>query len=70
MVFVQMISMCDICAQRFTWDCEDRRPREDVVCDGFALDWSAIPKDAQGLLQKILMGQFAAVPIDQLVKKG
>ena len=67
--WIRMVSRCDLCTQRFTWDCEDWRPQDDIVCDSFTLDWSVIPEDVQRLLQKILMGQLAAVPIEQLVKK-
>lgn len=56
------MNRCDYCTQRYTWDCQEWRSREDVVCDGFVLDWDTIPEDVRRVVQRFLVGQPGFVP--------
>ena len=51
------MSRCDYCENRFTWDCEDFRLSNDVICKDFELDFSTLSKKQKKAVQKILMHQ-------------
>ena len=54
-----LMSRCDYCRYKNTWDCEDGwdRVRNDKICDDFVLEFKFLSKKQQEQIQKILMRQ-------------
>lgn len=55
------MSRCDHCTQRFTWDCEDWRPADNVMCDNFELDWKTLSPKFKEIAQEVLIARTCKV---------
>lgn len=45
--------VCDYCAYRNSWDCDDGYNRR-KNCSEFKLDWDSLPNDLKGSIREII----------------
>lgn len=51
------MSRCNHCSHRFSWDCEDWRPSNHVLCKDFELDFSTLDVKFRESIQKLFMDE-------------
>ena len=51
------MSRCDYCEYLNSWDCEDYRVSNDVMCGDFKLDFDALSDKEKKRVQKYLMSK-------------
>lgn len=48
---------CDHCEYRYSWDCEDYKLSDSVLCESFKLDFYSLSESQKREIQKRLMEQ-------------
>lgn len=49
------MTRCDYCEYRNSWDCEDDRKPDNILCDYFKLDFKTLSKKQRKALQMFIL---------------